>query len=857
MKINIQWLKGLLFLLLFVSLSGTIVFSQTHKKPTTTSKTQKKPASKVQTKKTTTSTSLFQNNSVINFTPGQIDTFQLESVQLVNFFQGMLNFLTDETNSVRDKQTIITQSYLKIFWDPKVQIEDDLEQNRMVPLYKDVPAYLTDVSLFFRGAKFNYTVQNASVLANASGQTYFKVTANRNLKGMTINGDSVNWNKVRYIEINYNDSMQQLKIVSIYTTKLNERDDMRIWWNGLPDEWKETFGKGRMVYDTLPLSHISSFRDSMAVVYGMNIKVDSTRIYNEILQILAQKSIDLSNNTTITDLTPLGKLSSLTSVNLTNTLVSNITPLRNLNNLEELDISGTNVTSLDALKFATKVRVLKMAKTPVSDISLVSGFASLEILDLSETPVETVDLLTNLTGLSDLRFSGTKVSNLLPLSGLRNLEVLYFNNTPVTDVTALKNLGKLQMIFCNGTNINDLSPLDGLGDLKRIYCDKSLVKYQKAWQFMQKNPAVLVIFESEELIKWWPTLPVEWKKIFSYYTKVDEQPTIEQLHRVSAIDSINISGRTTITTLAPLVMLKQLRRLECANSGISEMKPLETLVDLTNINISNTTVSSVAPLEGLMKLELLQMDNTKVSDLKPLSKIISLQKIYADNSGVSLSVASQFADANPECLVVFQTYENTNWWKNLPEEWKQIFLNQMSFTGVPDKIQLQQIAFLDKLTISGNIQITDLQPVLHLSRLKQLEFSDTRISGLEVLQSMKQLKIIHMSKNPVSDLTPLSGLTGLQELDISNTQVEELEPIQNLTNLETLKFSGTLVKNLKYISRMVNLKVVEMYNTRVSSLDVLEPMRGLTNLKIFNTKISEKKVAKFKTTHPGCEVIFY
>ena len=241
----------------------------------------------------------------------------------------------------------------------------------------------------------------------------------------------------------------------------------------------------------------------------------------------------------------------------------------------------------------------------------------------------------------------------------------------------------------------------------------------------------------------------------------------------------------------------------------------------------------------------------------PLAKIKSLKKIYADNSGVSLSGASQFADANPECLVIFQTYENTNWWKNLPEEWKQIFLSQMNFTGIPDKIQLQQIAFLDKLIISGNIQITDLQPVLHLSRLKQLEFTDTRISGLEVLQSMKQLKIIHMSKNPVSDLTPLSGLTGLQELDISNTQVEELEPIQNLTNLETLKFSGTLVKNLKYLSRMVNLKVVEMYNTRVSSLDVLEPMRDLTSLKIFNTKISEKKVAKFKTTHPGCEVIFY
>ena len=80
----------------------------------------------------------------------------------------------------------------------------------MVPLYKDAPSYLTDVSFFFRGATFSYAVQGADVLTNASGQTYFRVTANRTLTGMTVNGDSVNWNKVRYIEINYSDSLQQL-----------------------------------------------------------------------------------------------------------------------------------------------------------------------------------------------------------------------------------------------------------------------------------------------------------------------------------------------------------------------------------------------------------------------------------------------------------------------------------------------------------------------------------------------------------------------------------------------------------------------------------------------------------------------
>lgn len=856
MKISTR-LPAILFIVLAIFLlNGGPLFSQTHKKPAPSQKSQKKP-SPGQGKKSTASTSLFQNNTVINFTPGQIDTFQLESVQLVNFFQGMLNFLTDPSNAVRDKQTIITQSYLKIFWDSKVQIEDDLEQNRLVPLYKDAPSYLTDVSFFFPGAKFTYTVQNASVLTSATGQTYFRVTANRNLKGVTINGDSVNWNKVRYIEINYNDSMQQLKIVSIYTTKLNEREDMKTWWNGLPPAWKTALGTGVMVYDTLPLGHIITFRDSVAVLRDTDVKVDSNRIYNAILGLINRKTVDLSGNASISDLSPLGKLSGLTSVNISNTSVSDITALRNLNNLEELDISGTKVISLDALKYATKITMLKMAKTGITDFSLIPGFTSLEVLDLSETPVENLGIVTGLSELTDLRFSGTKVGDLAPVSGLSKLEILYFNDTPVKDLAPLKGISKLQLICCNGTKISDLSPLDGLPDLKRIYCNNTLISDEKASQYAKKNMSVLVIYESEELTKWWSTVPAEWKKIFGYYTKLDDPPNTEQLHRLAAIDSINITGRTSITSLTPLSAMTELRRLECANSGITDLKPLEKIITLENINISSTKVASVVPLSGLKNLQVLNMDNTLVSDLTPLSKITALKNIYADNTGVNLQEALSFAGANPECLVIFQTYENTNWWKNLTEDWKQVFQDQFKLTGLPDKMALQQVAFTDKVSITGKFQITSLQPVLHLARLKDLEFTDTRIASLDVLQSMKQIEILVMAKNPISDLTPIGSLTGLKVLDFSNTQVEELEPIQNLTNLETLKFSGTPVKNLKYLARMVNLKNVEMFNTRVSNIDVLEPMKGLVSLKIFNTKISEKKVDKFKQTHIGCEIIFY
>ncbi len=75
---------------------------------------------------------------------------------LVAFFQLLLNTLGSSTTSARDKDVVITQSYAKIFRDAKVQIEDDLDEDRKTITNKDVVAYLKDVDFFFTDARFEF-----------------------------------------------------------------------------------------------------------------------------------------------------------------------------------------------------------------------------------------------------------------------------------------------------------------------------------------------------------------------------------------------------------------------------------------------------------------------------------------------------------------------------------------------------------------------------------------------------------------------------------------------------------------------------------------------------------------------------
>lgn len=847
--------KIFILLLMALTIGMNIVVGQNSKgkkpatkpKTTTTKPQQKKPAAGKQPAGMKAGT----------IPATEIDTFKQQVIPLVNFFVSTLNFLADPRNPVNEKQTVITQSYLKFTWDPEVQVEDDLDETRLVPLYKDMPAYLTDVSFFFKGAKFKYTVQDVNVLANELGNTYFRVTANRNLKGITLNGDSVNSNKVRYVEVNYDETKQQLKIVSVYTTKLNEKDDLRNWWNGLSMDWKEALSAGMMLEGTLPMAQIESFNDSVAMVGGQKTAIMGSEFYKFLGEIMQLTRVNLAGNQSISNLEPLGKISALRDVNISGTPVSDLMPLRNLNNLQKLDLSNTLVTSLEPLRYCTQLQELKMKGTDIDDLSVLPTFTALTSLDISGTNVTLLDQLSDLTGMKDLRLSHTGVKDLSPISNMRQMELLNISVTRVENLDALKNMSALKILLSDSTAVKSLVPLDNLTGLQKVYFDNSKITQSEALNFLKKHPGVSLVYKSAELARWWAGINTEWQNLFNFYLPISNPPTSEQLHKLVLLDSINITGRMSVTTLEPLRELILLRNLQCQNTGLSALDPLAGLTELKVVNASGTKVSNLAPLKGLLQLELLNLDNDPVVELDPLFGLDKLRMVYADNSQVGLAEANAFFDKNPECMLVFQTYENNRWWTSLSQAWKDVLMQQINAKGTPDKVQLQQIANIPSLDIAENFQISDLMPLQHLSRLTELGFSGTSVSKLDPVTKMTQLKALRCPKNPITDITPLTGMPNLTEIDISNTQVEELVPLQNMMQIEILKFSGTPVKNLKYIMKLTNMRVLEFYNTRVSSLDALEGMKKLETLKIFRTNVKAKKVEAFKATHPRCEVVFY
>ncbi len=836
------------------------------------------------------------------------DPYAEQILQMVHFVESAFNMLGDTTVTMREKDIIINESYLKFFRDDKVQIEDDLDENRQVVTNKSVQAYLKDINFFFTYVHFTFTTEDVSREINDEGLVYYKVTLNRNLQGRTIDGIPVNSTQVRYLEVNLDPDRQDLKIVSIYTTKLSEKEDMANWWSHLPLGWKQFFARQVTLPDSLPLNQVLLFNDTMAILQSDQpeptcdtLYMDTAPLYQSVRQMWALETVNVSRDLSIRTLDPLKKLTRLITLSISETNVDDLTPLRSLSKLEVLDCSHTLVHSLEPLHYSLNLKELNIEDTWVEDIAILASFKKLALLNGSFTTIRHLESLTGLSELRELRLSHTLVSQLDPLQNLTRLVVLDVSHTPVTSLASLTGLNamkylnigytqvgdleplnlmaSLQFIYMDYTPVDDLDPLLKLPELKRVYCDHSKVTGEKANVFMVSRPETLVIYETAELTTWWNSLDEHWKKILSSEIGLDSVPTTENLHQITLLRKIDVKDDTLIRTLDPLTALINLDALNISNTPVVHLDPLRKSLHLRTLDISSTAVTSLESIRDLRLLErlylvgtgipdleplrqaenlvVLNIENTAIASLEPLADLEELEIIWADQSGLTQEGVNGFMDQNPRCEVIYRSVELEGWWAGLPSEWKTIFLDALELTDPPGREGLHQVMNLEELSIENNLVISDLEPLKMLSRLKVLQLSETRITGLDPLKGASRLETLVCRKSPLAEISSIAGLTSLKHLDVSSTHVSDYSLLALLTGIETINVSGTPIRNLKWVKSLSNLSQIELYNTGISSLSDLIGLPALKIVKCYNTKLNVKKVEKFKFAMPEVDVVFY
>jgi len=773
--------------------------------------------------------------------------------ELISFLEYSLNTVGDGNTPPREKDIIITTSYKKIFRDEDVQVEDDLTLGRSTVTNKDVQAYLKDVDFFFEDVSFILEIEEIKQMVNDSSQLFYLVKLNRNLNGISILGDTVNQSLTRYAEVNYNENTEDLKIVSFYTTKLSEEEDLMNWWKELTFEWKYIFQQRFNYYDSITFEDIKFL-----------VTIDS---------------LDLSSNRYIEDFEPLFKLDQLTYLDLSNTSIQDLSPLRVHNKLEYLDISNTGITEMQHIKYAANLEYLNASKTLISNLEILEYFPKLNRLELVECQIDSIvinydlpqiqeinlnkfnsdsyDWLLKLKGVKILNLSYSNISDLEFINELDGLQELYLEGLDISQIEFINGLGNLTILNIESTSVTNLDSLADIPALKKVYCDNSKISKESAGEFMDQNPGVLLIYESEVLKDWWVNLPAALKEVFSNKLAYSGYPDIDQLAKIPQIDSLDLSSNKDIRSLEELWPLRNLKYLNISDTYISDIKPVVQLTLLAHIDAGFTNIADIESIEELKSLSYLNLNSTFIEDLDNLSSLRGLTYLNIDNTSLNENKITKFIQSNPACLVIYRTQYLNEWWEPLSDEWKQIFLLNSNIKEAQlDGEGLHKITYLKKLRIDS-IGISSISPLNEFYFLEDLYISRTMINDITEISKHTGISQLTLSKSPIFNIAPLNDLKSLKYLDISNTGIIDVSTISNLSQLEVLKIAGTKIKNLNSLEGLYELKELDISSTIVKSFKPINDLKKLERIVCYNTKLKQKAIDGLKSSRPDCQVYYY
>ncbi len=201
------------------------------------------------------------------------------------------------------------------------------------------------------------------------------------------------------------------------------------------------------------------------------------------------------SNESITDLTPLSALTKLEFLDLNqNYTVEDISPLTNLVNLKKLILYSNPIKDISPLANLTNIVYLDLLDLPINDINSLSNLINLETLYASGVGVKVnfnnISSLNNLTKLTRLDLAGRGIVNLKPIENLTELILLQVSYDSLTEISSVSKMKKLIRLYIRRNKVDDISGIKNLENLDYLDAADNQIKDISELQYL---PAIHLI----------------------------------------------------------------------------------------------------------------------------------------------------------------------------------------------------------------------------------------------------------------------------------------------------------------------------------------------------------------------------
>jgi len=259
------------------------------------------------------------------------------------------------------------------------------------------------------------------------------------------------------------------------------------------------------------------------------------------------RSLDLSLNHIISDISPLAGLTSLIELNLWHNQISDISPLASLTSLIELNLGSNEIGDISLLASFTNLTLLDLRENQIGDISPLANLTSLTSLSLGSNEISDISPLANLTSLTELDLGANPISDISPLASLTSLTELNLGGYPISDISPLANLTNLTVLHLWEILISDISPLAGLTSLTELDL---------------------------------------------FYNQISDISPLAGLTSLTRLDL----GYNQISDISPLLNLTSMTHLSLHDNQISDISALANLTSLIELHLDLNNISDIKPL---------------------------------------------------------------------------------------------------------------------------------------------------------------------------------------------------------------------------------------------------------------------
>lgn len=188
-----------------------------------------------------------------------------------------------------------------------------------------------------------------------------------------------------------------------------------------------------------------------------------------------------------------------------------------------------------------------------------------------------------------------------------------------------------------------------------------------------------------------------------------------QVYATSFANSEGIIRRGSITSLADLAMLKNLRRISLVYQNITDLTPVVGLLNLDNLDLRHNPVADVTPLAQVSSLRDLSLFDTNVTDLTVLRACPRLTTLDVGYTPITSTAALDGLDV------------------------LQVLKIRKAPLQTLDHIETHPL--LEEIYLSET-QLLDLSPLLNLPRLRIVEVDGHLRTAAEAIAGQAAFKII-------------------------------------------------------------------------------------------------------------------